>query len=81
MGAKPKRFFNLRFDYSPETDPQWLPGFSGKVMAKLAERLAWRWWVGDTTKGPLTITLQVAWFMWNQIWRKRCSASKSRGDI
>ncbi|MEP0071111.1 MAG: thiamine-phosphate kinase [Marinomonas sp.] len=56
MGAKPA-FFTLGLTI-PESDPQWLAGLA-QGMAELAEPIGLALVGGDTTKGPLTITLQV----------------------
>ncbi|QRV25358.1 thiamine-phosphate kinase [Marinomonas foliarum] len=56
MGAKPA-FFTLGLTL-PESDPQWLAGLA-QGMAELAEPIGLALVGGDTTKGPLTITLQV----------------------
>lgn len=56
MGAKPA-FFTLALTL-PESDPQWLSAFA-EGMAELAEPIGLLLVGGDTTKGPLTITLQV----------------------
>ena len=56
MGAKPA-FFTLGLTL-PQADPQWLAGFA-EGMAELAEPIGLLLVGGDTTKGPLTITLQV----------------------
>lgn len=56
MGAKPA-FFTLGLTI-PESDPQWLAGLA-QGMAELAEPIGLILVGGDTTKGPLTITLQV----------------------
>ena len=56
MGAKPA-FFTLGLTL-PESDPQWLAAFA-EGMAELAEPIGLLLVGGDTTKGPLTITLQV----------------------
>ena len=56
MGAKPA-FFTLALTI-PESDPQWLAGLA-QGMAELAEPIGLILLGGDTTKGPLTLTLQV----------------------
>ncbi|SBS37296.1 Thiamine-monophosphate kinase [Marinomonas spartinae] len=56
MGAKPA-FFTLGLTI-PESDPQWLAGLA-QGMAELAEPIGLILVGGDTTKGPLTLTLQV----------------------
>ncbi|GAB3484006.1 thiamine-phosphate kinase [Marinomonas epiphytica] len=56
MGAQPA-FFTLALTL-PESDPQWLAAFA-KGMAELAEPIGLVLVGGDTTKGPLTISLQV----------------------
>lgn len=56
MGAKPA-FFTLGLTI-PDVDVQWLTAFS-QGMAELAEPIGLLLVGGDTTKGPLTITLQV----------------------
>lgn len=56
MGANPA-FFTLGLTI-PESDPQWLSGLA-QGMAELAEPIGLALVGGDTTKGPLTITLQV----------------------
>ncbi|RDL44077.1 thiamine-phosphate kinase [Marinomonas piezotolerans] len=56
MGAKPA-FFTLALTM-PDSDPQWLAAFA-EGMAELAEPIGLLLVGGDTTKGPLTITLQV----------------------
>lgn len=56
MGAKPA-FFTLALTI-PESDPQWLAGLA-QGMAELAEPIGLILVGGDTTKGPLTLTLQV----------------------
>ncbi|EAQ64258.1 Putative thiamin-monophosphate kinase [Marinomonas sp. MED121] len=56
MGAKPA-FFTLGLTL-PDSDPQWLSAFA-QGMAELAEPIGLVLVGGDTTKGPLTISLQV----------------------
>ncbi len=56
MGAKPA-FFTLALTL-PESDPQWLAALA-QGMAEIAEPIGLALVGGDTTKGPLTITLQV----------------------
>lgn len=56
MGAKPA-FFTLGLTL-PNSDPQWLSAFA-QGMAELAEPIGLVLVGGDTTKGPLTISLQV----------------------
>ncbi|BFM49876.1 thiamine-phosphate kinase [Marinomonas sp. THO17] len=56
MGAKPA-FFTLALTL-PHSDPQWLAGLA-EGMAELAEPIGLILVGGDTTKGPLTISLQV----------------------
>ncbi|OUR67477.1 thiamine-phosphate kinase [Marinomonas sp. 42_23_T18] len=56
MGAKPA-FFTLGLTL-PDSDPQWLSAFA-EGMAELAEPIGLVLVGGDTTKGPLTISLQV----------------------
>lgn len=56
MGAKPA-FFTLGLTL-PDSDPQWLAAFA-EGMAELAEPIGLVLVGGDTTKGPLTISLQV----------------------
>ncbi|MEO9275204.1 thiamine-phosphate kinase [Marinomonas sp. 5E14-1] len=56
MGAKPA-FFTLALTL-PESDPQWLAALA-QGMAEMAEPIGLSLVGGDTTKGPLTITLQV----------------------
>lgn len=56
MGAKPA-FFTLALTL-PHTDAQWLAAFA-EGMAELAEPIGLLLVGGDTTKGPLTISLQV----------------------
>ncbi|MBJ7537994.1 thiamine-phosphate kinase [Marinomonas transparens] len=56
MGAKPA-FFTLGLTI-PKSDPQWLAGLA-QGMAELAEPIGLTLLGGDTTKGPLTLTLQV----------------------
>lgn len=56
MGAKPA-FFTLALTI-PESDPQWLAGLA-QGMAELAEPIGLILVGGDTTKGPLTLSLQV----------------------
>ncbi|ADZ89798.1 thiamine-phosphate kinase [Marinomonas mediterranea] len=56
MGAKPA-FFTLGLTL-PDSDPQWLAELAAG-MAELADQIGLLLVGGDTTKGPLTITLQV----------------------
>lgn len=56
MGAKPA-FFTLGLTL-PDSDPQWLSAFA-QGMSELAEPIGLVLVGGDTTKGPLTISLQV----------------------
>ncbi|WP_271272921.1 thiamine-phosphate kinase [Aliamphritea hakodatensis] len=56
MGARPG-FFTLALTL-PESDPEWLAAFA-EPLAKMAERHGVRLVGGDTTKGPLTLTVQV----------------------
>lgn len=56
MGAKPA-FFTLGLTL-PHADPQWLSGLA-QGMAELAEPIGLVLVGGDTTKGPLTLSLQV----------------------
>ena len=56
MGARPG-FFTLAITL-PESDPDWLAAFA-KPLAGMAERHGVRLVGGDTTKGPLTLTVQV----------------------
>lgn len=56
MGAKPA-FFTLGLTL-PDSDPQWLSALA-EGMAELAEPIGLVLVGGDTTKGPLTISLQV----------------------
>ena len=56
MGARPS-FFTLGLTL-PHSDPQWLSAFA-EGMAELAEPIGLLLVGGDTTRGPLTITLQV----------------------
>ena len=56
MGAKPA-FFTLGLTI-PHSDPQWLAAFA-LGMAELAAPIGLVLVGGDTTKGPLTISLQV----------------------
>ncbi|TBR37569.1 thiamine-phosphate kinase [Marinomonas agarivorans] len=56
MGAKPA-FFTLALTL-PKSDPQWLSAFA-EGMAEIAEPIGLLLMGGDTTQGPLTISLQV----------------------
>jgi len=56
MGARPA-FFTLALTL-PQSDPQWLAEFASG-MAELAEPIGLLLVGGDTTKGPLTISVQV----------------------
>ncbi|WP_261843562.1 thiamine-phosphate kinase [Aliamphritea ceti] len=56
MGARPG-FFTLAITL-PESDPAWLAAFA-QPLASMAERHGVRLVGGDTTKGPLTLTVQV----------------------
>ncbi len=56
MGARPG-FFTLALTL-PESDPEWLAEFA-RPLAQMAERHGVRLVGGDTTKGPLTLTVQV----------------------
>ena len=71
MGAKPA-FFTLGLTL-PESDPQWLAGFA-EGMAELAEPIGLLLVGGDTTKGPLTITLQVHGYVEQELTPKRSQA-------
>lgn len=71
MGAKPA-FFTLALTL-PESDPQWLAGFA-EGMAELAEPIGLLLVGGDTTKGPLTITLQVHGYVESSMTRLRSHA-------
>lgn len=71
MGAKPA-FFTLALTI-PESDPQWLAGFA-EGMAELAEPIGLLLVGGDTTKGPLTITLQVHGYVEQAMTRLRSHA-------
>lgn len=56
MGAKPA-FFTLALTL-PRSDPQWLSAFA-EGMAEIAEPIGLLLMGGDTTQGPLTISIQV----------------------
>ncbi|MBD5772425.1 thiamine-phosphate kinase [Marinomonas colpomeniae] len=71
MGAKPA-FFTLGLTI-PESDPQWLAGLA-QGMAELAEPIGLALVGGDTTKGPLTITLQVHGYIEPELASLRSSA-------
>ncbi|MBR7888889.1 thiamine-phosphate kinase [Marinomonas sp. A79] len=71
MGAKPA-FFTLGLTI-PDSDPQWLAGLA-QGMAELAEPIGLALVGGDTTKGPLTITLQVHGYVEADLAVKRSSA-------
>lgn len=71
MGAKPA-FFTLGLTI-PDSDPQWLAGLA-QGMAELAEPIGLALVGGDTTKGPLTITLQVHGYVEPELAVKRSSA-------
>lgn len=77
MGAKPA-FFTLGLTI-PDSDPQWLAGLA-QGMAELAEPIGLALVGGDTTKGPLTITLQVHGYVEPELAAKR-SAAKIGDDI
>jgi len=77
MGAKPA-FFTLGLTI-PESDPQWLAGLA-QGMAELAEPIGLVLVGGDTTKGPLTLTLQVHGYVEPELAVKR-SAAKVGDDI
>lgn len=77
MGAKPA-FFTLGLTI-PESDPQWLAGLA-QGMAELAEPIGLALVGGDTTKGPLTITLQVHGYVEADMAVKR-SGAKVGDDI
>ena len=77
MGAKPA-FFTLGLTI-PESDPQWLAGLV-QGMAELAEPIGLALVGGDTTKGPLTITLQVHGYVESDMAVKR-SGAKVGDDI
>ncbi|WP_137170526.1 thiamine-phosphate kinase [Marinomonas sp. FW-1] len=77
MGAKPA-FFTLGLTI-PESDPQWLAGLA-QGMAELAEPIGLALVGGDTTKGPLTITLQVHGYVEADMALKR-SGAKVGDDI
>lgn len=77
MGAKPA-FFTLGLTI-PESDPQWLAGLA-QGMAELAEPIGLALVGGDTTKGPLTITLQVHGYVEPDMAVKR-SGAKVGDDI
>ncbi|TYL46720.1 thiamine-phosphate kinase [Marinomonas sp. IMCC 4694] len=71
MGAKPA-FFTLGLTI-PDSDPQWLAGLA-QGMAELAEPIGLALVGGDTTKGPLTITLQVHGYVETELAVKRSTA-------
>lgn len=71
MGAKPA-FFTLALTI-PESDAQWLTSFA-QGMAELAEPIGLALVGGDTTKGPLTISLQVQGYVEPDLAVKRSSA-------
>ncbi|NVK27933.1 thiamine-phosphate kinase [Marinomonas sp. CT5] len=77
MGAKPA-FFTLGLTI-PHSDPQWLAGLA-QGMAELAEPIGLALVGGDTTKGPLTITLQVHGYVEPDMAVKR-SGAKVGDDI
>ncbi len=77
MGAKPA-FFTLALTI-PTSDPQWLAGLA-QGMAELAEPIGLALVGGDTTKGPLTITLQVHGYVEANLAALR-SAAKIGDDI
>ncbi|PYF79507.1 thiamine-phosphate kinase [Marinomonas alcarazii] len=77
MGAKPA-FFTLGLTI-PNSDPSWLAGLA-QGMAELAEPIGLALVGGDTTKGPLTITLQVHGYVEADMALKR-SGAKVGDDI
>lgn len=77
MGAKPA-FFTLGLTI-PESDPQWLAGLA-QGMAEIAEPIGLALVGGDTTKGPLTITLQVHGYVEQELAALR-SGAKVGDDI
>ncbi len=77
MGAKPA-FFSLGLTL-PNSDAQWLAAFS-EGMAEIAEPLGLTLVGGDTTKGPLTITLQVHGYIEESLCSVR-SGAKIGDDI
>lgn len=77
MGAKPA-FFTLGLTL-PHSDPQWLSAFA-EGMAELAEPIGLVLLGGDTTKGPLTISLQVHGYVEPE-WVVTRSAAKVGDDI
>lgn len=77
MGAKPA-FFTLGLTL-PESDPQWLAGLA-QGMAELAEPIGLVLLGGDTTRGALTITLQVHGYVEAEQTPKR-SGAKQGDDI
>lgn len=75
MGAKPA-FFTLALTL-PHSDPQWLAGLA-QGMAELAEPIGLILVGGDTTKGPLTISLQVHGYVEHD--QTPCRANAQVGD-
>ncbi|MFT2110884.1 thiamine-phosphate kinase [Marinomonas sp. 2405UD68-3] len=71
MGAKPA-FFTLGLTL-PNSDAQWLAAFA-QGMAELAEPIGLILVGGDTTKGPLAITLQVHGYIEASLCRVRSGA-------
>jgi thiamine-monophosphate kinase len=71
MGAKPA-FFTLGLTL-PNSDAQWLSAFA-EGLAEMAEPIGLLLVGGDTTKGPLTITLQVHGYIEESFIKKRSQA-------
>lgn len=77
MGAKPA-FFTLALTL-PRSDPQWLSAFA-EGMAEIAEPIGLLLMGGDTTQGPLTISIQVHGYVEPDFVIKR-SGAKVGDDI
>lgn len=77
MGAEPV-WFTLALSL-PESDPQWIDAFS-KGLFEIASAHGCRLIGGDTTKGPLSITIQIAGQIANQEVGPLCRADAKVGD-
>lgn len=77
MGAKPA-FFTLALTL-PRSDPQWLSAFA-EGMAEVAEPIGLLLVGGDTTQGPLTVSIQVHGYIEPEYVVKR-SGAKVGDDV
>ena len=61
MGATPA-WYTLNLSL-PQVDPRWLEGFLHKGCSRWQLSTTRRWWAADTTRGPLTIGIQIMGFV------------------